>query len=96
VITERESLGRELRRILDEKTNPWGITIQLVEIHDVRIPQAFEDAMSRQTQAERQGRNTLSAGQRLKSPTNSRKPRPLTRHRNLVLDSYTHIIYLKT
>jgi regulator of protease activity HflC (stomatin/prohibitin superfamily) len=61
MITERESLGRELQHILDEKTNPWGITIQSVEIRDVRIPQALEDAMSRQAQAERerQARNIL-------------------------------------
>src|SRR2546421_2354762 len=61
MITERESLGRELQRILDEKTTPWGITIQSVEIRDVRIPQALEDAMSRQAQAERerQARNIL-------------------------------------
>lgn len=61
MITERESLGRELQRILDEKTNSWGITVQSVEIRDVRIPQALEDAMSRQAQAERerQARNIL-------------------------------------
>ena len=61
MITERESLGRELQRILDEKTSPWGITVQSVEIRDVRIPQALEDAMSRQAQAERerQARNIL-------------------------------------
>ncbi|MDQ2839917.1 MAG: slipin family protein [Acidobacteriota bacterium] len=61
MITERESLGRELQRILDEKTTSWGITVQSVEIRDVRIPQALEDAMSRQAQAERerQARNIL-------------------------------------
>jgi len=61
MITERETLGRELQRILDEKTNSWGITVQSVEIRDVKIPQALEDAMSRQAQAERerQARNTL-------------------------------------
>jgi len=61
MITEREMLGRELQRILDEKTNPWGITVQSVEIRDVKIPQALEDAMSRQAQAERErlARNTL-------------------------------------
>lgn len=61
MITERESMGRELQHILDEKTNPWGITVQSVEIRDVRIPQALEDAMSRQAQAERerQARNIL-------------------------------------
>jgi regulator of protease activity HflC (stomatin/prohibitin superfamily) len=52
MITNREMLGRELQRILDEKTNPWGITVQSVEIRDVHIPQALEDAMSRQAQAE--------------------------------------------
>src|SRR6266567_1291498 len=48
MITERETLGKELQRILDEKTNPWGITVQSVEVRDVRIPQGLEDAMSRQ------------------------------------------------
>jgi regulator of protease activity HflC (stomatin/prohibitin superfamily) len=61
MVTERETLGHELQRILDEKTTPWGITVQSVEIRDVRIPQALEDAMSRQAQAERerQARNIL-------------------------------------
>ena len=61
MITERETLGRQLQQILDEKTNPWGITVQSVEIRDVKIPQALEDAMSRQAQAERerQARNIL-------------------------------------
>src|SRR5450755_4443492 len=54
MITEREVLGHELQRILDEKTNPWGITVQSVEIRDVHIPQALEDAMSQQAQAERE------------------------------------------
>src|ERR1022692_773043 len=52
MITERETLGHELQRILDEKTNPWGITVQSVEIRDVKIPHELEDAMSRQAQAE--------------------------------------------
>jgi regulator of protease activity HflC (stomatin/prohibitin superfamily) len=61
MITERETLGQELQRILDEKTNPWGITVQSVEIRDVKIPHELEDAMSRQAQAERerQARNIL-------------------------------------
>jgi len=63
MITEREMLGRELQRILDEKTNPWGITVQSVEIRDVRIPQALEDAMSRQAQAERERQARIILGQ---------------------------------
>jgi regulator of protease activity HflC (stomatin/prohibitin superfamily) len=59
MITERETLGRELQRILDEKTNPWGITVQSVEVRDVRIPQGLEDAMSRQAQAETEISNSF-------------------------------------
>lgn len=54
LIAEREKLGRELQRILDEKTNSWGITIQSVEIRDVRIPAELQDAMSREAQAQRE------------------------------------------
>jgi regulator of protease activity HflC (stomatin/prohibitin superfamily) len=63
MITDREMMGRELQRILDEKTNPWGITVQSVEIRDVRIPQALEDAMSREAQAERERRARVILGQ---------------------------------
>lgn len=63
MITDRESLGRELQRILDEKTNPWGITVQSVEVRDVRIPQALQDAMSRQAQAERERQARIILGQ---------------------------------
>ncbi len=62
MITERESMGRELQRILDEKTNPWGITVQSVEIRDVRIPQALENAMSQQAQAERERQARMILG----------------------------------
>jgi regulator of protease activity HflC (stomatin/prohibitin superfamily) len=62
MITERELLGKELQRILDEKTNPWGITVQSVEIRDVHIPQALEDAMSRQAQAERERQARIILG----------------------------------
>src|ERR1022692_1232968 len=62
MITERELLGKELQRILDEKTNPWGITVQSVEIRDVHIPAALEDAMSRQAQAERERQARIILG----------------------------------
>ena len=56
MVAEREMLGKELQRILDEKTTAWGITVQSVEIRDVQIPQALQDAMSREAQAERERR----------------------------------------
>ena len=62
MITERETLGQERQRILDEKTNPWGITVQSVEIRDVRIPKALEDAMSRQAQTERERQARIILG----------------------------------
>jgi regulator of protease activity HflC (stomatin/prohibitin superfamily) len=63
MITERETLGRELQRILDEKTTGWGITVQSVEIRDVKIPGGLEDAMSRQAQAERERQARIILGQ---------------------------------
>src|SRR5689334_17504255 len=56
MVAEREMLGKELQRILDEKTTPWGITVQSVEIRDVQIPNELQDAMSREAQAERERR----------------------------------------
>jgi regulator of protease activity HflC (stomatin/prohibitin superfamily) len=63
MVTEREMMGRELQRILDEKTNPWGITVQSVEIRDVKIPAGLEDAMSRQAQAQRERQARIILGQ---------------------------------
>ncbi len=54
MLTQREALGKVLQETLDRKTNPWGITVQSVEIRDVIIPQGLEDAMSKQAQAERE------------------------------------------
>ncbi len=53
-ITERATLGRDLKQALERKTTPWGITVQSVEIRDVRLPATLQDALSRQAQAERE------------------------------------------
>lgn len=50
----REKISTELQRIIDERTEPWGINVISVEVKDVLIPQALEDAMSMQAQAERE------------------------------------------
>jgi regulator of protease activity HflC (stomatin/prohibitin superfamily) len=71
MITEREMMGRELQRILDEKTNPWGITVQSVEIRDVKIPAGLEDAMSRQAQAQRERQARIILGQAESEISNS-------------------------
>lgn len=50
----REKISNELQKIIDERTEPWGINVISVEVKDVLIPQALEDAMSMQAQAERE------------------------------------------
>lgn len=50
----REKIGRELQRIIDERTEPWGVNVISVEVKDVLIPSALEVAMSMQAQAERE------------------------------------------
>jgi regulator of protease activity HflC (stomatin/prohibitin superfamily) len=54
MISDRENLDTELQSIIDAKTSDWGITVQSVEVRDVRIPPALEDAMSRKAQADRE------------------------------------------
>ncbi len=56
LLTERERVGNIARGIIDNKTEQWGIKVTSVEIRDVSIPQALQDAMSRQAQAERERR----------------------------------------
>jgi len=50
----REQISKELQKIIDERTEPWGVNVLSVEIKDVRIPPSLEDAMSMQAQAERE------------------------------------------
>ena len=50
----REKISAELQKIIDVRTEPWGITVQSVEVKDVLIPAGLEDAMSMQAQAERE------------------------------------------
>ena len=54
LLSDREKISSELQIILDEQTNPWGITCQNVGIRDIIIPQNLADAMSKQAQAQRE------------------------------------------
>ena len=57
LLAERESVNRELRRIIDEPTEgPWGVRVERVEIKDVSLPDAMKRSMSRQAEAERERR----------------------------------------
>jgi regulator of protease activity HflC (stomatin/prohibitin superfamily) len=54
LLAGRRKLDEALQKVIDERSTPWGITVQSVEIRDVIIPTALQDAMSRQAQAERE------------------------------------------
>jgi hypothetical protein len=62
LIQSRKELGVTLQEALDRKMHDWGIQVQSVEIRDVSIPQALEDAMSRQAQAERERQARIILG----------------------------------
>jgi regulator of protease activity HflC (stomatin/prohibitin superfamily) len=50
----REKISKDLRKIIDERTEPWGVNVISVEVKDVLIPSGLENAMSMQAQAERE------------------------------------------
>ncbi|MGO9081322.1 MAG: slipin family protein [Streptosporangiaceae bacterium] len=57
LLAERDTVNRELRRIIDEPTEgPWGVRVERVEIKDVSLPEGMKRSMSRQAEAERERR----------------------------------------
>jgi len=71
ILVGRARMDADLQKIIDERTTPWGITVQSVEIRDVVIPQELEDAMSRQAQAERERQARVILGESEKQIANS-------------------------
>lgn len=63
ILVGRSKMDSDLQKIIDERTAPWGITVQSVEIRDVVIPQDLEDAMSREAQAERERQARVILGE---------------------------------
>jgi len=59
----RERIESELQQLIDARSNPWGITVQSVEMRDVVIPNALQDAMSREAQAAREKQARIILGQ---------------------------------
>jgi regulator of protease activity HflC (stomatin/prohibitin superfamily) len=59
----RERIEEELQQLIDERSNPWGVTVQSVEMRDVIIPTALQDAMSREAQAAREKQARIILGQ---------------------------------
>jgi regulator of protease activity HflC (stomatin/prohibitin superfamily) len=63
ILIGRGKMDAELQKIIDERTTPWGVTVQSVEIRDVIIPPDLENAMSRQAQAERERQSRVILGE---------------------------------
>jgi regulator of protease activity HflC (stomatin/prohibitin superfamily) len=63
ILIGRSKMDDDLQKIIDERTTPWGITVQSVEIRDIIIPPDLEDAMSRQAQAERERQARVILGE---------------------------------
>jgi hypothetical protein len=59
----RERIESELQQLIDQRSNPWGVTVSSVEMRDVVIPVALQDAMSREAQAAREKQARIILGQ---------------------------------
>src|ERR1041384_5575357 len=63
ILVGRSAIDEELQHMIDERTTPWGVTVNSVEIRDIVIPQVLEDSMSRQAQAERERQARVILGE---------------------------------
>ena len=63
ILIGRAKMDKDLQKIIDKRTTPWGVSVQSVEIRDIVIPQELEDAMSRQAQAERERQARVILGE---------------------------------
>lgn len=63
ILVGRAKMDADLQLIIDERTTPWGVSVQSVEIRDIVIPQDLEDTMSRQAQAERERQARVILGE---------------------------------
>jgi regulator of protease activity HflC (stomatin/prohibitin superfamily) len=63
LLVGRDVLDARLQEIIDERTEPWGVTVQSVEIREIKIPRDLQDTMSRQAQAERERQARVILGE---------------------------------
>ena len=62
LLVGRDVIDAALEKLIDSRTEPWGVTVQSVEVRDIRIPQELQDTMSRQAQAERERQARIILG----------------------------------
>jgi regulator of protease activity HflC (stomatin/prohibitin superfamily) len=63
LLRNREEIEQLLQKLIDQRTNPWGITVQSVEMRDIVIPTSLQDAMSREAQATREKQARIILGE---------------------------------
>jgi len=63
VLSSREKINHELQKIIDERTDPWGIKVSAVEVKELELPDGMKRAMARQAEAERESRAKIIAAE---------------------------------
>mgnify|MGYP001580056618 CR=1 FL=1 len=63
VLSERDTINKEIRAVLDTHTEPWGVVVELVEIKDIELPENMQRAMAKQAEAEREKRSKIIAAE---------------------------------
>ena len=63
VLSSREKINQELQKIIDERTDPWGIKVSAVEVKELELPEGMKRAMARQAEAERERRAKIIAAE---------------------------------
>jgi regulator of protease activity HflC (stomatin/prohibitin superfamily) len=63
ILSERETLNKEIARVLDAHTEPWGVAVPIVEIKDIELPEGMQRAMAKQAEAEREKRAKIIAAE---------------------------------
>ena len=63
ILSERETINNEIRKVLDAHTEPWGVLVNIVEIKDIELPESMQRAMAKQAEAEREKRSKIIAAE---------------------------------
>jgi regulator of protease activity HflC (stomatin/prohibitin superfamily) len=63
ILSERETINREITKVLDAHTEPWGVIVPVVEIKDIELPEGMQRAMAKQAEAERERRAKIIAAE---------------------------------
>lgn len=63
ILSERDTINAEIRKVLDTHTEPWGVVVSVVEIKDIELPENMQRAMAKQAEAEREKRAKIIAAE---------------------------------